>query len=162
MSVRTEAQGHSFQATIHSPAWLDLVYRSRGHGSVSGKVLHTLHWDLLSMAISQVEHTLKPYDTYIPPLNSHRVQDAPLNNLDEVHKWMQLHRPEAADDRECGTLEFLCTLKTTSPERMKYLLDLCKEKRTADLRRTLIQTQDSLRIRLSFSEGVSHQTDRGG
>jgi len=162
MSLRTEAQGHSFQSTRHSPAWMDLVYRSRGHGSVSGKVLHTLHWDLLPVAISQVEATLKPYDIYIPPLNSHRVQDAPLNNLDEVHKWMQLHRPEATDDRECGNLKFLCTLKTPSPERIKYSLDLCKEKRTADPRRTLLQPQDLLRIPLSFWEGVSHQTDRGG
>jgi len=46
MSLRTQAQGHTFQSTIHSPAWMDLVYRSGGHGSVSGKVLLTLHWDL--------------------------------------------------------------------------------------------------------------------
>ena len=84
-SLRMEAQGHSYQATIHSRALIDLVYRSRGHGSVSGKVLHTLHWDLLSMAISQVEPTHKPHDTYLPPLNLHWAQDAPLNNLDEVH-----------------------------------------------------------------------------
>ena len=96
---------------------------------VSRKVLNTLHWDLLSMAGSQVEPTLKTYDTYLPPLNSHQVQDAPLNNLDEVYKWMQLHRPEAMDDRECGSLEFLCTLNTPSPERMKFLLDLCKKKK---------------------------------
>jgi len=146
MSSRTEARGHTFQSTIHSPAWMDLVYRSRGHDLVSGKVLYTLHWDLLSIAISQVEPTLKPYDTYLPPLDSHQVQDAPLNNLDEVHKWMQLHRPEAMDDRECGNVEFLCTLNTSYPERMKYLLDLCKETRTAHLRRTLFETQDLLRI----------------
>jgi len=53
---------------------------------VSKKVLHTLQWDLLSMAVSQVEHTLKPYDTHLPSLNSHWVQDVPLNNLDEVHR----------------------------------------------------------------------------
>jgi len=102
------------------------------------------------MAVPHIEPTLKPYDTYLPPLNSHRVQDAPLSNLDEVQKWMQLHRPEATDDRECGNLEFLCTLNTSSPERMKYLLDLCKEKGTAHLRRTLLETQDLLRIPLSF------------
>jgi len=124
--------------------------------------LHNLHWDLLSMAVSQVEPTLKPYDNYIPPLNSHRVQDAPLNILDEVHKWMQLHRPAATDDRECGNLEFLCTLKTPSPETMRHLLDLCKDQRTTHLRRTLLETQDLLRIPLSFWEGASHQTDRGG
>jgi len=45
------------------------------------------------MAVSQVEPTLKPYDTYLPPLISHRVQDAPLNNLDEVNEWMQLQLP---------------------------------------------------------------------
>ena len=96
---------------------------------VSRKGVHNLHWDLLSMATSQVEPTLKPYATYLPPLNSHWVQDVPLNNLHEVHKWMQLYRPEATDDRECGNLEFLCTLNTPFPERMKYLLDLCKEKK---------------------------------
>jgi len=70
MSSRAEAQGHTFQSTIHSPAWMDLVHRSRGHGLVSGKVLHTLHWDLpvISMAISQVEPTFKPSDTSLPPL----------------------------------------------------------------------------------------------
>jgi len=114
------------------------------------------------MAISQVEPTLKPYDTYLPPLNLHRVQVAPLKNLDEVHNWMQLHRPAATDDRECGNLEFLCTLNTPSPERMRYLLDLCKDKKTAHLRRTLLETQNLLRIPLSFWEGASHQTNRGG
>ena len=75
---------------------------------------------------------------------------------------MQLHRPNATDDRECGNLEFLCTLNTSSPERMRYLLELCKEKKTAHLRRTLLGTQDLLRIPLPFWEGASHQTDRGG
>jgi len=72
---------------------MDLVYRSRGCGLVWRKGLHNLHWDLLLMAVSQVEPTLKPYETYLPPLNSHRVQDAPLNNLDEVHEWIQFHLP---------------------------------------------------------------------
>ena len=58
---------------------------------------------------------------------------------------MQLHRPEATDDRQCGNLEFLC-----------------KEKRTAHLRRTLLETQDLLHIPLSFWEEAGHQTDRGG
>jgi len=61
---------------------------------------------------------------------------------------MQLHRHEATDDKECGNLEFLCTMNTPSSERMKYLLDLCKEKRTAHLRRALLETQDLLRIPL--------------
>ena len=75
---------------------------------------------------------------------------------------MQLHRPDATDDRECGNLEFLCILNTSSPERMRYLLELCKEKKTAHLRRTLLKTQDLLRIPLSFWEGAGHQTDQGG
>ena len=128
MSLRSAAQSHTFQSTIHSPAWMDLVHRSRGRGLVSKEGLHNLYWDLLSMAISQVEPTLKPYDTYLPPLNSHRVQDEPLNNLDEVHNWMRRHRPAARDDRECGNMEFLCTLSTPAPKRMRYLLDLCKER----------------------------------
>ena len=70
--------------------------------------------------------TVRDSDTS-PLMNSHRVQDAPLNNLDEVHKWMQLHKPEATDDMECGNLEFLYTLNTPSPERMRHLLDLCKD-----------------------------------
>jgi len=52
------------------------------------------------MVVSQVEPTLKPYDTYVPPLNSHQAQDGPLNSLDEVHRWMQLRRPNATEDRE--------------------------------------------------------------
>jgi len=133
MSLRSAAQCHTFQSTIRSPAWMDLVHWSRGCGLVSKKGVLNLHWDLLSMAISQFEPTLKPYDTYLPPLNSHRVQDAPLNNLDGVHNWMQLHRPAATDDRACGNLEFLCTLNTPSPERMRYLLDLCKAKKTSPI-----------------------------
>ena len=45
---------------------------------------------------------------------------------------------------------------------MRYLLELCKEKKTAHLRRTLSETQDLLCIPLSFWEGTSHQTDSGG
>jgi len=41
------------------------------------------------------------------------------NNLDEVYKWTQLHRPKATDKRQCGlgNLKFLCTLNTPSLER---------------------------------------------
>jgi len=45
---------------------------------------------------------------------------------------------------------------------MRYLLDLCKAKKTAHLRRTLLETQDLLRIPLPFWEGACHQTSRGG
>jgi len=123
--------GSNFQTIIHSPAWVDLKLRLRirGKNLPSGKVPNTLHWDLLSMAVSQIEPTLKPYDTYLPPLNSRRTQDGPLNSLDEVQSWTQLHRPKDTEDRECGNLEFLCTLNTPSPERLKYLLQLCKEKK---------------------------------
>jgi len=88
MSLRVETQGHSYQATIHSPAWMDLVHRLLGQDSVSGKVSNTLHWDLLSMVVSQVEPTLKLYENYIPPMNWHRTQDGPLHSLDKVNKWM--------------------------------------------------------------------------
>jgi len=75
---------------------------------------------------------------------------------------MRLHRPAATDGRACGNLEFLCTLNTPSPERMRYLLDLCKAKKTAHLRRTLLETQDLLCIPLSFWEGACHLTGRRG
>jgi len=123
-SMRMEAQGHSYQAIIHGPAQMDLVYRLRGQDPVSGKIPNKLHWSFLSMTVSQVEPTLKLYDTYLPPLNPHQAQDGPLDSLDEVHKWMQLHRPDITDDRECGNLEFLCTLNTPFPEKMRYLLEL--------------------------------------
>jgi len=45
---------------------------------------------------------------------------------------------------------------------MRYLLELCKEKKTAHLRRTLLETQNLPRTSPSFWEGASHQTDRGG
>jgi len=45
---------------------------------------------------------------------------------------------------------------------MRYLLELCKENKTSHLRRTLLETQDFLRIHLSFWEGANHQMDRGG
>ena len=70
-------------------------------------------------------------------------------------RWMQLHRPDVTDDRECGNLEFLCTLNTPSPERMRYLLELCKEKKTSHLIRPLLESQDFLRILLSFWEEAS-------
>jgi len=114
------------------------------------------------MTVSQVEPTLKLYETYLPPLNPHRAQDGPFDSLDEVHKWVQLHRPDVADDRKCGNLEFLCTLNTPFPEKTRYLLELYKEKKTSHLRRILLETQDLLRIPLSFWEGASFQTDRGG
>jgi len=99
LAMRVEAQGRSYQTNIHSPAGMDLVLRLRGQDSVSGKVFNTLHWDLLLMAVSQIEHTCKPYDTYLPPINSHRTQDRSPNCLDEVQNWMQLHRPDIIDDR---------------------------------------------------------------
>jgi len=42
MFLRTATQGHTFQSTIHSPAWMNLVHRSRGRGLVSKKSLHNL------------------------------------------------------------------------------------------------------------------------
>ena len=49
MSLRPAAQGHTFQSTIQSLAWMDLVHRSGGRGLVSKKGLHNLHLDLLMM-----------------------------------------------------------------------------------------------------------------
>ena len=118
-STRPHLSIHHPQSSLDGPgiqvskSWLGL-----GEGFA-----HSLHWDLLSMAISQVEPTLKPYDTYLPPLNSHRVQDATLNNLDEAHRWMQLLRPEATDDREYGNPEFLCTLKHSIPRKNEVSIE---------------------------------------
>ena len=42
MSLSPATQGHIFQSTIHGPAWMDLVDRSRGRGLVSRKSLHNL------------------------------------------------------------------------------------------------------------------------
>jgi len=61
-----------------------------------------------------------------------------------------------------GMRQFLCTLNTPSPERMRYLLNICKDKKTTHPQCTLLETQDLLRIPLSFWEGASHQTSRGG
>jgi len=41
------------------------------------------------MAVAQIEPILKPYDTYLPPLNCKRLQDSPLDNLSVVQAWMQ-------------------------------------------------------------------------
>jgi len=43
MLLRMEAQGHSYHATIHRPAWMDLVYRLRRQDPVSGKFSNTLN-----------------------------------------------------------------------------------------------------------------------
>jgi len=43
MLLRVKTQGRSYQATIHSPAWMHPVFRLRGQDSVSGKVSNTLH-----------------------------------------------------------------------------------------------------------------------
>jgi len=67
MSLRMEAQVHSYQATIHGPAWMDMVYILQGQDPVSGKVPNTLHWDLFSMVVSQVEPTLQQYKNYYFP-----------------------------------------------------------------------------------------------
>jgi len=75
---------------------------------------------------------------------------------------MLLHRPQAVIDRDCGNLEFLCTLNTLSSERLLYLLWLCKEKRTFLLPRTLLEGKDLLRMPLSFWEGAGHKTGRRG
>jgi len=119
MSLRVKTQGRSYQATIHSLGWI-------WYSDFEGK---PWSWGksrtpFIAICSSQVEPTLKPYDSYLPPINSHRTQDGPLNSLDEVHNWMQFHRPDVTDNRECGNLEFLCTLKILSLERMRYLLEL--------------------------------------
>jgi len=161
-SLRMDTHGRDFQAITHSPAWTELQQRLQGGESLLRRTPHSLHWDLLSMAVAQIEPTLKPYVTYLPPVNSRRIQDSPPNCLDKVHSWMLLHRPQDVDNRECGSLEFLCTLNILSSERLQYLLRLCKEKRTCLLRRTLLEGKDLLQMPLSFWKGAGHKTDRGG
>jgi len=75
-------------------------FEGRTKSRVTLKVSNTLQRDLLSMEVSQVEPTLKPYNTYLPSLNLHRAEDGPLNSFDEVHKWVQLHRLDATGDRD--------------------------------------------------------------
>ena len=122
ISLKLETHGRNFQTIIHSPAWMELLRILRGGESSSGRATNSLHWDLLSMTVSQIKPTLKPSNTYLLSVNSRRTQDSSLNSPDEVQNWMQLHRPNVNDDRDCGNLEFLCTLNTQSPERMQYLL----------------------------------------
>ena len=76
---------------------------------------------------------------------------------------MQLHRQDEVDaNRDCGNIEFQCTLNTPSLERLWHLLQLCKSKRTAQLRHTLLDKRDLLRMPISFWEEAGHHTDRGG
>jgi len=114
------------------------------------------------MAVAQIEPTLKPYDTYLPPINSRRLQDSPLNNLEEVAAWMHLHRPEDTDEGSTGNLEFLCEMNTLSLKRFAYLLQLCQNKRTTQLRKTLLEQQDLIRMPCSFWTESQHHTCRGG
>ena len=141
---------------------MDHAQRLRVSNSFFGKGSNTLHWDLLCMAVSQIQPTLKLHYTYFPPINLRWTQDRPLSILDEVESWMRFHGPNVTVDRECGALEFQCTLNTPCPERLKYLLNLCKERKTFLLRRTLLETQNLLLMPLSFWEGADHQTNKGG
>jgi len=102
------------------------------------------------MATSQIEPTLRPYDMYLPPINSRRLQDSPLNNLEEVKAWMRCHRPGDIDNRASGNLEYLYEMNTPSPDRLLYLLQLCQSNRTAQLRKPLLELQDLLRMPGSF------------
>ena len=116
------------------------------------------------MAVSQIEPTLKPYDTNLPPVNSRWTQDSSLNSPDEVQNWMQLHRPRVNDDRDCGNLEFLCTLNTPGdPQReCSTSSSSVKKRETFFLRCTLLEVKDLLRMPLSFWEGAGHKMERGG
>jgi len=98
-SVRQKSHGCNFQTIIHSFAWMDLAQRLRAGDSSLRKATNTLPWDLLSMALSRIDPTLRPYDTYLPPINSRQVQIRPLNSHDEVQSWMQLHRLNIIDDQ---------------------------------------------------------------
>jgi len=98
------------------------------------------------MATSQIKPTLRPYDMYLPPINSRRLQDSPLINLKEVKAWMRRHRPGEIDNRASGNLE----MHTPSPDRLLYHLQLCQSNRTAQLRKTLLKQQDLLRMPGSF------------
>jgi len=99
MSLRQDVHGLNHQAITHCPAWTSLRSRAQGRGPAGFKAAHTEHWNLLTMATSQIEPTLEPYDTYLPPINSRRLQDSPLNNLEEVAEWMHQHRPGDIDNR---------------------------------------------------------------
>jgi len=114
------------------------------------------------MATSQIEPTLRPYDMYLPSINSRRLQDSPLNNLEEVKAWMRRHRPGEIDNRASGNLEFLYEMNTPSPDGLLYLLQLCQSSRTAQLRKPLLEQQDLLRMPGSFWKEPQYHTSRGG
>jgi len=114
------------------------------------------------MAVAQIEPTLKPYDKYLPSINSRCLQDRPLNNLEKVAAWMHLHRPEDTDEGSMGNLEFLCEMNTLSPKRLAYLLQLCQNNKTTQLRKTLLEQQDLIRMLRSFWTEPQPHTCRGG
>jgi len=150
MTLRKDAHGPNHQTITHYPAWTNVSSRAQWCEPTDSKTTHTEHWNLLTMATSQIEPTLRPYDMYLPPINSRRLQDSPLNNLEEVKAWMRCHRPGDIDNRASGNLEYLYEMNTPSPDCLLYLLQLCQSNRTAQLRKPLLEQQDLLRMPGSF------------
>jgi len=88
MTLRQDSPAFNHQTITQCPAWTPLMSRVNVDGPSRPRTANTLQWNLLSMDMAQIEPTLKPYYTYLPPLNSRRLQHSPLNNLAEVQAWM--------------------------------------------------------------------------
>ena len=75
MALGQDTHSLNHHAITHSPAWTRLASRAKVTEPHRPGTANILHWNLLSMAVAQIEPILKPYDTYLPPLNSRHLQD---------------------------------------------------------------------------------------
>jgi len=101
---------------------------------------------------------------FVPPILQEGAEQKPCSSLEEVRRWSEANEPgeQSVWKQGNGGLEFRCQLNTPTLDKLRQLESLCNTGQAAQLRQTLIDHQDLIRLREGGYARNGFHTTRGG
>ena len=122
------------------------------------------NWKLLLQAVDLVRPSAFSWTVFVPPILQEGAEQKPCSSLEEVRRWSEANEldEQSVWKQGNGGLEFRCQLNTPTLDRLRQLESLCNTGQTAQLRQTLIDHQDLIRLREGGYARNGLHTSRGG
>ena len=122
------------------------------------------NWKFLMQAADLLRPSAFSWTVYAPPTLQEGVGQKPCTSLEEVRKWSEAYERDGQQSWKQGNggLEFKCQLNTPTLDRLRQLESLCNAGQAAQLRQTLIDHQDLIRLRERGYARNGLHTSRGG
>jgi len=140
-----------FQTIQKREAWTNLVHRRNLKPATKADRQwqeSSKNWKLLVQAVEPGRPSAFPWTVFAPPTLREGAVQKPCPSLEEVRRWSEANEPDEQPvwKRGNGGLEFRCQLNTPTLDRLRQLVSMCNTGQAAQLRQTLIDNQDLIRL----------------